>query len=69
MELALILLHFLSIIDALLLMLYILLFNCIAGGHKEMSVIWLTKSALVNEPKWGVGCGALANEYSCAQCT
>jgi len=50
------------------LILYILLFYCLAGGTKRCRLSWLTKSALVNEPKCGGrgGSGVLANKYSCA---
>jgi hypothetical protein len=39
------------------------------GVTKTCRLSWLTNSALVYEPKcggWGWGCGASANEYSCA---
>ncbi len=37
------------------------------GGHKEMSSILATNTALVLEPKWGrEGCGVSANEDRCA---
>jgi hypothetical protein len=40
------------------------------GVTKRCRLSWLTNSALVYEPKWGMegggGCGVSANEYSCA---
>ncbi len=71
MELALISLNFLSTIDALLLMHYILLFYCLAGGTKRCRLSWLTNSAVVNEPKcggWGGGWVAGSQPMSTA-CT
>jgi hypothetical protein len=34
---------------------------CVAGGHKEMSLSWLTNSALVYEVNGGGGGGAKIN--------